>query len=338
MATINTLVLNEIFQEYLSEEINREATLLRLVAKSPYRRATIPWSVNVGGAVAAGVPISANAPAASYDVVVPASLPINANSLQSTFTVNAKEVEESASQVSAPELRNLMRALMTSAVEEMMTSLNRNMWNGTGTVAQGGIYGLQLAISTADYAGISATTYPLWKAAQLFHTSDGTAAGTTKPLDQDIMFKMERVIREKGGRYDLIVVHPKMMEQYKKLFSTTRTFVVPAYSGEGSVPLVDLGFGVGGFGGVPIIDDIHCRIETAPGVYDEGVMFFMNRRDITFYTVPTQGSNAMSGLYTQMEELARTGLYVTNYVTGVIPQLQVRSRKNCGVIRGVKVG
>lgn len=363
MVSINTQVLNYEFEELLTEEVNREATLLSLVNKRPERKATCQWIVNVGGAKATGTPISGNTPNASRDTNVPAQLPIHYNSLQSSFTMNAKEVEEAAEQVSEPELRDLLRSYMKGAVEEIVRSLNENMYIGTGRVEDGGIFGLQQAVSEDDYAGLSSRAYPLWKAAllDLGKNNEGNYVDwkqeAPEPLSKERLFEMERLIRTKGGQYDMIITSPKVMEQYKRLFVTERTFFVDTVQGEqGRVPLVDLGFGVGAFSGVPIIDDPHCyrvrseeereaiaantsdfsSFEDVPEI-DEGVMYFIRKDNLVFKTVPT-GETAtfrMNGCYTQMEHLAKTKLYIDEFAVGTIPQLELHSRKNCGRIQNI---
>lgn len=363
MVSLNTQVLNYEFEQMLTEEVNREATLLSLLSKRPERKATCQWIVNVGGAKAKGTPISGSTPNASRDTNVPAQLPIHYNSLQSSFTLNAKEVEEAAVQVSEPELRDLLRSYMKGAVEEMARSMNENLFVGKGDVEDGGIFGLQKAVSEDDYAGLSPKAYPLWKAVILDLGLDNEGNfkdwDNFEALSQKRLFEIERRIRQKGGKYDFIVTSPKVMEQYKRLFATERTFFVNTTSGEqGNVPLVDLGFGVGGFSGVPIIDDPHCyrvrddeeraaiaanssglnNASDVPEV-DEGVMYFMRKDDLVFKSVPT-GENytfSMNGTYTQMEKLAKTKLYIDEYAVGCIPQMELHSRKNCGRIQNIEL-
>lgn len=352
MATINTNTLNSIFENYLTEEINREATLLKLLKKRPERKNQVQWAVNVGGAVATGVPITASAPVTTNDSTVPASLPINANSFQTSFGLNAKEVEESAVLASQEELQDLMKSLLTTAVDEMMNAINIKLYEGTGAIADGGIIGLTNAVGQGDYAGISATTYPIWKASEV-DLWDTSVSGTDKrsALSTDSLYKLERLIRQKGGRFDTIVTTPKVLEQYKRLFDTKRDFFVVVTGEQNRVPLADLGFGVGGFAGVPIIDDPYATrtrgsvtgsndalATTALGsAVDDGVMYFLRMADLEFLSVPTAGSMNATGVFTQMERMGKTGLYVDQYVVGIIPQLILKSRKNVGVIKNILV-
>lgn len=352
-------VLNTVFQETLSEEINREATLLSLITKRPERKATVQWNVNVGGAKAQGVSVTANSPEASRDLTIPATLPIHYSSLQTSITINEKEVKEAAVQVSEPELIDLLKSNVSSNVEEMQRALNEYLFIGTGGVNQGGIYGLQLAVSEEDYAGISATDYPLWRATviDLGLDNNGNYADVDnwKALNIGSMFDMEQFIRTKGGRYDLILTSPKVMTQYKRLFATERTFYHVV--GDQRIPLIDLGFGVGGFGGVPIIDDPHCfrtrskqereAIAAASAEFaswqdvpeiDEGVIYFLKQSDLEFLSTPTDNTKMITnGVFTQMERLAKQKLYVSNYVAGCIPQMKLKSRKNVGRIQNIEL-
>jgi hypothetical protein len=350
MATINTNVLNSVFEDYLTEEINREATLLKLIKKRPERKNVVQWAINVGGASATGVAISASAPSSSNDTAIPASLPINANSFQTAFGINAKEVEESAVLSSQEELRDNLRALLSTAVDEMMNAINIRLYTGEGLVADGGIYGLSTAVSSKDYAGVSSTTYPIWKASEI-DLWDTTSVDTDKrqALTTDALYRMERLIRTKGGRFDLIVTTPKVLEQYKRIFDTKRDYFVMVTADSGRVPLADLGFGVGGFAGVPIIDDPFCQrtrnvsgndasATTALGTdVDDGVMYFLRSADLEFLSVPTMGSRQASGVFTQMELMGKTGLYIDKYVVGCIPQLVLKTRKNSGIIKNILV-
>jgi hypothetical protein len=347
MAKLNLAVVNTIFSELLTKEVNREATFLSLLSKLPERKSNIQWSVGVGGTQATGVAITGSAPAASQDVTIPAQLPINSSSLQSTFTLNLKEIEEAKEMVSNAELRQLLSAQMRNAVDEQATTLNRKLYNGTGAISDGGIIGLSIAAGTGDYAGIPSATYPLWQG-QVVDCWDAGAAATDKrqALKTDFMLELDRKIRYRPGRYDLILTTPKVVEQYKKVFEANRSFQIMTFDGN-RVPLVDLGFNVAGYMGTPIIDDVYCNrtrtaaesaITTALGTdVDEGVMYFLRREDLTFYSAPVQNSFSANGVYTLMRQLAQTSLYVDNFVVGCIAQLQLATRKNVGVIRNIKV-
>lgn len=357
MSSSVSAILNSEFENILSKEINREATLLSLIRKRPERKATVQWTVNVGGAKSQGVSITGNSPSASRDQNVPASLPIHVNSLQSTFTVNEKEIVEAAAQVSEEELRDLVGSYVTSAVEEMQRSLNEYLFIGDGSVETGGIYGLSTAVGTEDYAGISSNRYNLWQCdiidLGLDNAGNYEARTDFGVLSVNYMFNMETKIRTKGGRYDMILTTPKVLEQYKRLFDKDRNFYHPV--GEQRIPLVDLGFGVAGFAGVPIIDDPHCArvrsdaeraaIATAEGVspsaipeLDEGVIYFLRMSDLVFKSAPVGNTKMIeNGVYTQMERLAKAKLYVTDYAVGTIPQLELHSRKNCGRIQNIEL-
>ena len=342
---LNLGILNQEFQTYLSEEINREATLLNLLTKRPERKTSVEWTLNMGGVAVEGVAITANAPAASSDSIVPAMLPINSGSFQSRFTLNAKELQEAAVQVSPEELRNLLRAHMSLAVDEIMHTLNVNLYTGFGRVSEGGIYGLSAAVDDAyEYAGVDPAIYPLWQS-QVIDKWDAGAAGADKrtALTTDDFHEIERKMRYRRGRYDAIITTPKVIEVYKKIFEANRSYNVYVTE-RGFVPTVDLGFTGLSYAGKPMIDDAFCqRVRPANdpaislGTVDEGVMYFVKLSDLELLTVPTDGSVAKSGVYTQMEELAKNALYVDNYVVGCIPQMCLKTRKNTGIIKNILV-
>lgn len=348
MAKLNLAVLNNVFSELLTQEINRSATFLGLLSKFPERKSNIQWGVGMGGTTATGVAITGSAPAASMDATLPAQLPISAASVQSTFTLNLKEIEESKEQVTNEELRNLLEAQMRNAVEEIATTLNKKLYDGSGAIADGGLIGLSIAASAQDYAGISSATYPLWNVSEV-DAWDATAAAADKrqALKTDFMLELDRKIRYRPGAYDLILTTPKVVEQYKKVFEANRSYQIITFEGQ-RVPLVDLGFNVAGYMGRPIIDDVFCsRTRTAAEsaitaalgtAVDEGVMYFLKKDDLRFYSTPVTGAFSANGVYTLMRQLAQTSLYVDNFVVGCIPQLQLTTRKNVGVIKNIKVG
>ena len=345
VSSLNKGILNQEFQSYLTEEINREATLLNLVQKLAERKSTVEWTANMGGTKVEGVAITASAPAASSDKVVPAMLPINSGSIQSAFTLNSKEIVEAAEMVSPQELRNLLRSHMSLAVDEMLHTLSRNCYNGNGSVVDGGIYGLDEAVSdTKDYAGISASQYPLWRSV-VVDKWDENASGADKrqPLTTDDFHALERQMRYRPGRYDIIVTTPKVVEVYKKIFEANRSYNVYVTE-RGMIPTVDLGFSALSYAGKPIIDDAFCirkrdaaEDAIALGDDDEGVIYFLKLSDLEFMSVPTPGSSSKSGVYTQMEQLAKNSLYVDRYVVGCIPQLKLKTRKNTGMIKNIAV-
>jgi len=348
MAKLNLAVLNNVFSELLTQEINRSATFLGLLSKFPERKSNIQWGVGMGGTTATGVAITGSAPAASMDATLPAQLPISAASVQSTFTLNLKEIEESKEQVTNEELRNLLETQMRNAVEEIATTLNKKLYEGSGAIADGGLIGLSIAASGQDYAGISSATYPLWNVSEV-DAWDATATGTDKrqALKTDFMLEVDRKIRYRPGAYDLILTTPKVVEQYKKVFEANRSYQIITFEGQ-RVPLIDLGFNVAGYMGRPIIDDVFCSrtrtaaesaITSALGTaVDEGVMYFLKKDDLRFYSTPVAGAFSANGVYTLMRQLAQTSLYVDNFVVGCIPQLQLTTRKNVGVIKNIKVG
>lgn len=348
MAKLNLAVLNNVFSELLTQEINRSATFLGLLSKFPERKSNIQWGVGMGGTTATGVAITGSAPAASMDATLPAQLPISAASVQSTFTLNLKEIEESKEQVSNEELRNLLEAQMRNAVEEIATTLNKKLYDGSGAIADGGLIGLSIAASGQDYAGISSATYPLWNVSEV-DAWDTTASATDKrqALKTEFMLELDRKIRYRPGAYDLILTTPKVVEQYKKVFEANRSYQIITFEGQ-RVPLIDLGFNVAGYMGRPIIDDVFCsRTRTAAEsaitaalgtAVDEGVMYFLKKDDLRFYSTPVAGAFSANGVYTLMRQLAQTSLYVDNFVVGCIPQLQLTTRKNVGVIKNIKVG
>lgn len=348
MAKLNLAVLNNVFSELLTQEINRSATFLGLLSKFPERKSNIQWGVGMGGTTATGVAITGSAPAASMDATLPAQLPISAASVQSTFTLNLKEIEESKEQVTNEELRNLLEAQMRNAVEEIATTLNKKLYDGSGAIADGGLIGLSIAASAQDYAGISSATYPLWNVSEV-DAWDATAAAADKrqALKTEFMLELDRKIRYRPGAYDLILTTPKVVEQYKKVFEANRSYQIITFEGQ-RVPLIDLGFNVAGYMGRPIIDDVFCsRTRTAAEsaitaalgtAVDEGVMYFLKKDDLRFYSTPVAGAFSANGVYTLMRQLAQTSLYVDNFVVGCIPQLQLTTRKNVGVIKNIKVG
>lgn len=346
VSSLNKAVLNQVFQDYLTTEVNREATLLNILSKTAERKNSVQWTVNMGGTKVEGVAITANAPAASSDKVVPAMLPINSGSIQSSFTLNAKEIVEAAEMVSPGELKNMLQSHMSLAADEMLHTLSRNCYNGTGRVADGGIYGLDEAVSESkDYAGISASQYPLWRSA-VIDKWDASASGADKrqPLTTDDFHAIERQMRYRMGRYDIIVTSPKVVEVYKKIFEANRSYNVYV-TDRGLVPTVDLGFNALSYAGKPIIDDAFCmrmRDSAEPAFSplsdeDEGVIYFLKLSDLDFMSVPTAGSTAKSGVYTQLEQLSKNSLFSDNYVTGTICQLRLKTRKNTGVIRNILV-
>lgn len=342
---LNLSILNHEFQNYLSEEINREATLLNLLSKRGERKTSIEWTLNMGGVAVDGVSITAAAPDASSDKIVPAMLPMNVGSFQSRFTLNSKELLEASTQISQDELRQLLRSHMSLAVDEIMHTLNTNLYTGAGKTVNGGIYGLNLAIDDVyEYAGVDPAQYPLWQSV-VIDKWDAGAAGADKrtALTTDDFHALERQMRYRRGRYNAIITTPKVIEVYKKIFEANRSYNVYVTE-RGFVPTVDLGFTSLSYAGKPMIDDAFCqRVRPASdpaiglGAIDEGVMYFVRLEDIEFLSAPTDGSVAKSGVYTQMEELAKNALYVDNYVVGCIPQMCLKTRKNTGCIRNILV-
>jgi hypothetical protein len=342
MASMATVVLNEIFDDLLKLEINREATLLRLIAKKANRKPTISWEVNVGGAQAVGLGIAADAPSSSYDSVQPARLPHDSYSLQTSFTVNEQEVAEAA-EVAPEQLKDLVGSLMTSAVDQLMSSMNTLLYTGDGSGNAAGIFGLQTAVGTGDYAGISVSSYPVWTSYVLdtrtynFGTENSVtfSADNPNPLTQEHLFELEAQIRAKGGTYDLILTHPQVLKKYKALFATNRTFVVSDNK------LADLGFGIGEYAGVPIIDDPFCPTRNVVGAdgftYLCGDMYFLRLSDLEFFTIPTRMSAPLSGVYATVQKLSKTAVYVQKYGVAVIPQMRLTTRKNAALLKNIRI-
>jgi len=123
----------------------------------------INWTVDVGGEQASFVGFTAATSDNAAGLNVPASLRVGAHRLKRQFDINLADVSDAAS-LAANELSDLFGSETDRAVIALFRELNKVIFNGTGSAATGGVFGLNyISTNTNSYAGID-SGYPTWRA------------------------------------------------------------------------------------------------------------------------------------------------------------------------------
>ncbi|MBD2457974.1 phage major capsid protein [Nostoc sp. FACHB-87] len=270
------------------------------------RQRQIKWNVNAGGATATGEATSASISAFSADTYVPATLAIGENRIRHSFSIQKELIAEAAS-AGKGVLRDLFTADIRSGIRICLETLQTQIYTGTGLAANGGVVGLQEAVTAATYANINSATYTSWAS---FRSAN---AGTNRALTLALLTGMEVGIYNRGGNFTAIYTTPAIVATYKALFAAQAN-VQPA-----AIPsmTVDLGYTGVAYAGRPIIQDPYCPANR---------LFWVDERDIFLHTYGQSNSQAQEGFQFCFEQLPSDNPDALRYTVYIKPQLQVFNR------------
>lgn len=256
-------VLNQLYGPVIADQLNQQTVTLGMLPKSIGEGKNIAFPVKLvrgtsAGSYASGADISGN----DNDTEQPAVL--QWKRYKAEFKVTGEVIAAAASNMGQPAYANMLGKVIMDATKNLGKKLNTDIFgDGTGN---GGLDLDGLAVALADsgtYAGLSRSTYPLWRGNVLAN------GGTARALTVDLMRVAERLVFENSGAMpDLIVTSPRIHDKFEALFDNLKRF-----PGDVANPRIE-GSTMGlFFRGIPIVRDAQCPA---------GQMFFITRDSLSF--------------------------------------------------------
>lgn len=274
--------LATLFQDTISNQINRSVPLLKLLPVLPVKGKNVTWDAEVLGSgisptVNAGV-IADGAAVSNYsdDTYAPATLSLGI--YNDAFQVSGLAVSAAANTDDPDDLVDLFGRKLKESGRRVALSINQDLFNGS---TSGGIVGLTGAIlASGTYANVSISSYPSWAGNLLFN------GGTPRPLTLQLMrAAVQAAYTTSGMHCDLIVCNPAQFTEYALLTQPQR-FLAQSVQMRGETITLDVGFNFLMFDSVPVIQDISCPA---------GQMFFLNTNELAVRTLPTMKPREYAG-------------------------------------------
>jgi len=304
--------------------------LVNLFARGSMRTkydTSINWNVDMGGAVAAIEPVTANGAVTAIDDVFAASLRIGRHRVKHQFNISRIEIEEAAT-LAVEELADLFESHVKRGVTRILRTINQLLYTGTGVAGSAEITGLaSVRDNSLSYSGLSPVTYPSWQAIRNTNAS-------ARALTSNLLLDFQQQVQELESSYDMIVCAPGMGTAYTKLFITAGGgFGLTPDEEVNGLTRVELGMGGRYYQGVPIIEDPMCSA---------GTLYFLNSQDLNLYSFALQRSAASGdmantaiinpastyGINVHIAELPSNNSAVRSFELYALPQFRVFNRKS----------
>jgi hypothetical protein len=339
LQTVALLILAQNFAGDIVRQINRRATLLSLLAKTPGEGLNVAWAAEGDGATAEAY--AEGADAANFAADSQSSAIIPWSMYRSNFSVSG--LAKAASRTSRTPEGNigLIARDMVNASAALADKINKALFIGASGQTPGQIVGLDEAI------GLVANTY-----ATVDRSQSGNAffrpyvvdpgSATTLTFAQ-IRLDLASIMKTSGVKPNLAVVGPETLNAIGALFDPAKLYMYQTMKVMGGQGLVELEGGVGAikFDGCAFVEDKDAT---------EGKIYYMNTDAVDVQYLPLDapmiGGNdeqvdvtMVDGfeqipLGLRVEALARTG-DADKVMMKVYPQLRVRRPNQCGVRKNV---
>lgn len=242
------------FEPMLTNQINRAIVLMRLLGVKPADGKNITWDVRFGDRHAATAPINDGADVTVFnnDTKVPATL--NYGTYHDAFGISGKALAAASVAGQPEQLVDLFADELNDSTERLASAMAEDIYLGDGSTNQ--FHGLLdptiPAIGDVGiYANINRATYPQWKGNVVNANGDDIEFGHMRELRR-------KIYEASGEKPDLWVCDAWQHEKYAELFKTDRRYIQEVRLA-GRAPIVlDGGYQVLEFDGVPIIEDVQC--------------------------------------------------------------------------------
>ncbi len=289
--------------------------LLNRLQKNDCYQNNIKWNVNVSTNIGGnGRATDADAKMPDPDKVVPANLPIGDAAFTETVSILKTDVQQ-ARNTGVGALKNLIKAHTELEIKKILRRFNQALYTGTGSVVDGGVFGMSSILTSNTYANIDSTVNTAWVAG---FTDDN--AGTNRNLNSALLSATETGIFNQGtGNFDAIFCTAEIFSKYKNLFTDERALLIPSIDAT-----VDLGFTNVFYMGRPIIRDRDC-----PG----NIMYFLDTMNLGVYTRTYTAQDEsieplnIEGMTFTVYMLPSNNTYGLKFEIGVQGQLKATDRR-----------
>lgn len=265
--------LATIFEEKISQNINRAVVLSQLIPVKDGSGKNLSWTARFGTATPAGAVIADGADVTVYnsDTKVPATL--DYGTYHDAFSITGKARAAAASTANPAELEDLYAEEIEESVTRLASAIGVDLYTGDGSTDT--IMGLTATngplAATGTYANIARATYAQWAG------NVDSNGGTPRANSFALMRKVRRLVYTASGRKpDLIVCDPVQHEKYGELFGKDRRYLQEVYL-RGQKITLDGGYQVLEFDGIPVVEDINCP---------EGKMLFLDTSMLAIRPLP----------------------------------------------------
>ncbi|MNX56806.1 hypothetical protein D3C86_876090 [compost metagenome] len=300
--TVSDLVnnLNTTFAPAISDQLNHDCPTLGIIPKTLGSGKNIAWDAKVARGTKAG----------SYDgasdinpndkhTEVPAVL--NWKFYKGEFKVTGAAL--AIAQTAGPEAyADLFGKAIDDAVTDLADKMGAHVF-ADGTTNSGLDYDGLAAIvnNTGNYAGLSRTTYPVWRSTVL------ASGGTPRDLSVALLRQAETAIFKASGKmFDAVVMDPDLYEKYEAMFDSSKRLNNPQ-----GFQSADAGIAQLFFKGVPVIRDINCP---------SGTVYLLNTRYLEFQQLPpvtqSEGQQLVEAQKVITNEDGSTGIQVAIELNG----------------------
>lgn len=215
----------------ITNQINRTSVVLRVIRIKPGRGKNAAWDVDADGTYVENHADGADVGGYGADATYQASLPWSRTRANIAMTDEAI----AAAQTNGDEaFIDYLRGRMERAIPALASSLNADVFAGTGSGANK-MVGLATALSdTGTYAGLSRSTYAWWRS----NVVDGAGDPLTLSMIRRVI--TVTIYRASGVKPDFAFVPPEIYEYIGSLFQQQRRYPDPVRQVMGARGLVTL--------------------------------------------------------------------------------------------------
>jgi hypothetical protein len=284
MATVDTAAissaLNQMYEDRIASQINRASVALQVLPVELGKGKNVAWEARVGTAAASAIVDGADVSTFNSDTKLPATL--NFATYHDAFGVSGRALSVATNSGGPDELEDLFGEHIAEASERLAAKLNAEVYAGTGGSAPETLAGLTATalLATGTYAGINRATYTQWAANVMAN------GGVPRALSIALMRQMRRTIYlASGSKPDLILCDPIQHEKYAALLASERRYQ-QSVNLRGQTIVLDGGFQVLEFDGIPMIEDKDCP---------SGTMLFLNTRECRIKVLPDAAARFGAG-------------------------------------------
>lgn len=308
-----TDALVKLFYDDVTNNINRAIVLAQLLDVRPGTGQNIQWVAKFGDITPSGNGVIADGADVSTfnrDTKVPAVLQYG--TYHDAFEVTGKAAAAAAAAGNPDQLADLFRDDLMDSAQRLARGIAGHVYTGTGVTDT--IHGLTATAgpldTTGTYASIDRGSYAQWASNEIDAAGSGLSFG--------LMRQLRRTIYDASGdKPDLIVCDPEQHENYGNLFGTERRYVDQIRM-RGQTIVLDGGYQVLEFDGIPVVEDRDCPANTLLMLNTRFLYMAQLPDPITMYnqsmgttdlagTSEEQFGDGPTGLTARIIPLAKTG-------------------------------
>jgi hypothetical protein len=267
-------VLNQRFDDDLTSNINRSTPVFQILPVKKANSPVLQWAEKFGTAATPATAALADGAAVvtfNSDTKVPALL--DYTTYHDAFGVTGMAVAKAAAAGNPQQIANLFEEEMRESIPRLAMAVAQDIYSGPGTGNR--MLGITATAggtrAAGTYAGINRGTFTQWSGNELAN------GGILRPLSIALMRRMRTTIYVASGlKPDFILCSPAIFEVYGNLLGDKRRYMEDVTL-RGRKIVLDGGYQVLEFDGIPLIEDVSCP----------DAMIFGNSRYMDVFQLPS---------------------------------------------------